>query len=524
MSKNIALVLLLALLAAWTGLAGQAQDWNWLSHSSGDGMETIQSVAVDPSGNTLAAVNCQGNCGFGPFSYSGSRYICVVKADPQGNWLWLQHSGNDDNLDVAAIAADAAGNSYIAGYFADSVTLGGTTLTSAGSFDVFAAKLDPAGNWLWARKAGDVLDQKAFDIALDSSANVYVAGRSNDQASLAVWSSAGTPLGGAVYPGTGTATCNDIAVDAVGNIYLAGYFTDSVTFGTTTLTSLGYEDIFTVKVTSSGNVDWARRAGGSSFDRALSLDVDATGSVYLTGSFIGTADFGTTSLTSAGQRDIFVSKLGSGGAWLGTVRAGGMGEDEGSAIAVSGPTAFYLTGYFSNTVSFGTTNLTSNGYRDIFAGKMNSAGTWLWAMGAGSSGGDEGLSLGLDAAGGLRIGGEYAGEAQFGSQILPENDPGGTYDYPEAFLVKIGDVIPRAPENLLLSISGDNAVLAWNPVTETIFSQPVTPDEYVVYYTVEDEIGGPYTELARLAGTSYTHLFVVAAEPRAFYRVTAVKN
>lgn len=60
----------------------------------------------------------------------------------------------------------------------------------------------------------------------------------------------------------------------------------------------------------------------------------------------------------------------------------------------------------------------------------------------------------------------------------------------------------------------------------------ITPDssgglriacEYIIYFSANDEINEPYTELARTAGTSYTHMFV-AAEPRTFYRVSALKS
>ena len=61
------------------------------------------------------------------------------------------------------------------------------------------------------------------------------------------------------------------------------------------------------------NLVWARQMGGTSDDYGNDIAVDGSGNVYTTGYFSGTVDFdpgmGVTSLTSAGNNDIFVSKL-----------------------------------------------------------------------------------------------------------------------------------------------------------------------------------------------------------------------
>src|SRR5674476_671097 len=104
---------------------------------------------------------------------------------------------------------------------------------------------------------------------------------------------------------------NSIAVDASGNVYTTGYFLGTVDFdpgaGTYNLTSAGGYDIFISKLDASGNFVWAKNMGGASDDRGTSIAVDASGNVYTTGSFRGTADFdpgaGTYNLTSAGSGD-----------------------------------------------------------------------------------------------------------------------------------------------------------------------------------------------------------------------------
>ena len=124
-----------------------------------------------------------------------------------------------------------------------------------------------------------------------------------------------------------------VAVDSSGNLYVAGNFQGAATFGIgeanqTTLSSAGNDDLFLAKYSSSGLLQWVKRAGGSLQDRALSIALDTAGNVYVTGYFQGSATFGLgeisqTTLTSAGGDDIYVAQYNSSGFCSGPgVRAG----------------------------------------------------------------------------------------------------------------------------------------------------------------------------------------------------------
>lgn len=102
---------------------------------------------------------------------------------------------------------------------------------------------------------------------------------------------------------------------------------------------------------------------------------------------MGTADFnpgtGTANLTTAGQSDIYISKLDADGNFLWAKRIGGNSWDDGSGISLDATGNIYVTGHFSGTVDFdpgaGTANLTSAGNYDIFICKLDAAGNFLWA-------------------------------------------------------------------------------------------------------------------------------------------------
>ena len=134
-------------------------------------------------------------------------------------------------------------------------------------------------------------------------------------------------------------------MDLNGNLYITGYFDSPLLiFGSTTLTnaSQGQGDIFVVKYNASGNVLWAKSAGGWYIDVGNGIAVDANGSSYITGMFNSPSiTFGNTVLTDSsgyfcgggqGCSDIFLVKYDSTGNVLWAQRAGGIDHDGGTGI------------------------------------------------------------------------------------------------------------------------------------------------------------------------------------------------
>ena len=153
------------------------------------------------------------------------------------------------------------------------------------------------------------------------------------------------------------------------------------------LISAGGNDVFVSKLDSTGVFVWANAFRGTGNDIGRSVAVDSSGNVYTTGYFSGTVDFnpgaGTANLVSAGESDVFVSKLNSAGEFVWAKRFGGTGTEEGLSIAVDSSGNVYTTGSFSDTVDFnpgeGAADLTSSpaGWTDVFVSKLNSLGVFV---------------------------------------------------------------------------------------------------------------------------------------------------
>lgn len=239
-----------------------------------------------------------------------------------------------------------------------------------------------------------------------------------------------------------------IVVDGTGNIYSCGAFNGTSDFdpgpGVYNLTSAGQEEIFVTKLDATGNLIWAKQMGGTGREGSRSIAVDASGNVYVTGTFNGTADFdpgpGVYSLSPVGSWDIFVIKLNSNGVFAWAHAFGGpTEEDRGLGIAVDATGNAYVTGSFKGTVDFNpgasTNNLTAD-YIDAFILKLKTDGSFDWAKKMGGIYTDMGNSITVDAAGFVYATGTFRG-------LNCDYDPGdgvaylNTYGDSDGFILKL---------------------------------------------------------------------------------------
>ena len=352
-------------------------------------------------------------------------------------FAWARQAGGTaGSSNGIAIAVDGSGNSYVTGNFQGSAAFGNTTLISTGgSHDIFVAKYDVAGNVVWAKKAGGTNGDSGSAIAIDGSGDIYVTGAFYGTATFDSTTFSSTGLedifiakyddtGNVVWArragGISTDAAYGIAVDGSGNSYITGDFFGSASFGSTTLTSAGSLDFFMAKYDAAGNIVWVKRAGGTDDEYGYGIVVDGSGNSYLTGAFYGTAAFGSTTLSNTSSfYDVFVAKFDAAGNVVWAKRAGGTNGDSGSAIAIDGSGNSYVTGAFVGAATFGSTTFSSvGGSYDIFVAKYDAAGNVVWARRAGGTDEDSAYGIAVDGSGNSYVTGEFAGTAIFGSTTL----------------------------------------------------------------------------------------------------------
>jgi len=169
----------------------------------------------------------------------------------------------------------------------------------------------------------------------------------------------------------GTGTDDGYGVSALpdGSSIVTGSFQGDAIFGSTTLTSAGGFDVFTAKMNADGTCAWATQAGGEGNEDGRGISALRDGSSIVTGRFGGTATFGSTTLTSAGGYDVFTAKMNADGTWAWATNAGGTGHDYGFGVSALPDGSSIVTGGFSDTATFGSTTLTSAGDYDVYTAR-----------------------------------------------------------------------------------------------------------------------------------------------------------
>ena len=187
---------------------------------------------------------------------------------PAASLDWAVQARGTSTSQGLDIAYEGAGGAIVTGYFSGEASFGSTSFTSRGSYDVFVMHVAASGAIDWAVQAG------------------------------------GTSADG----GYG------IAHDGAGGALVTGYFSGEASFGSTVLTSRGLQEVFVMHVTASGAIEWAVQAGGTSYDGGYGIAHDGAEGALVTGYFYGNASFGSTSLTSRGLQDVFVMHVMASGA------------------------------------------------------------------------------------------------------------------------------------------------------------------------------------------------------------------
>jgi hypothetical protein len=448
----------------------------------------------------------------------GTRYLLLLSMLITGafcsaqHFTWAKQFGIGNTFIAKSIVADHSGNSYFTGTFngtGDQDPSEGTfTLNSNGSGDIFVGKVNAAGNLVWLKSIGGGFSDNGMGIAVDPAGNVYVGGNFGQTVDF--------------DPGPGTYTINSpvynsifqsdaflLKLDADGDfiwagsisgerdeyitdlelkgsrIYVTGLFGKVTDFdiqstGSHTLFASTDRQAFVAAYTLSGQLEWVKMVDGNSEGTALSFD--SFDNVYVTGNFMGTADFdpssATSNLVSAGGQDLFVWKLDFNGNLVWAKGAGGSNHEESHAIVSDASGNVYLTGQFGFVTDLdpgtGTSSFTAtpgsdqmDKGTDIFILKLSSEGNYQWAKAMGGLGYDHGDAIALDMSGHVYIGGVFTFtvdfEPNYNDAILSVNNP-----MDEIFLLKLntaGDFFwlgqmggPEHDQLNSIAITSDNTI------------------------------------------------------------------
>jgi hypothetical protein len=345
----------------------------WTRFFSGQGDDIGNSVAVTENGNIVVAGAFAHDLtiGEGALESAGADDIFVAKLSPDGDRIWARAFGGRDVDAAHYVSAGPGGRIYVTGVFRDEVRFGDVTLQSEGDADIFALALSAEGVPIWARSFGargadygralvphpqGVALLGEFSLEVDFGAHALRSAGNRDLV-VALLDPHGEPIWARSFGGVYHEVGVDLAVDAAGHLIVTGSFDDEIDFGGGVMKAAGQSDAFILKLDAAGDHLWSMRIGDKEEDVGSGVTVDRYGNVIASGWFWYEAEFGDTTLESAGRRDGYVAKLTPDGEPIWAHRMGGELGDMARAVAVGEDGRVFVAGTFHRTARFGDVEL-----------------------------------------------------------------------------------------------------------------------------------------------------------------------
>jgi hypothetical protein len=411
------------------------------AHFAAVGSTYMRRVMVDGDGGIVVLGPIQGGADLGGGVLPSPPSVdaaAIVKLDADCDHVWSKAfpgAGGKTSFWTGALWPN--GDVAAVGNIAGTADFGGGARVPVGLEDLLVARFDPAGNHVWSKSYGLAnAMQWPHSAAIDPAGNVVVFGNYHTGASFGGTTFTGNGLFLAKLSGESGAHVwsksfaspssrgRSIVIDAAGDIFLTGRFTNTIAFGAVTLTAAGTgRDGFVVKLDDAGDTVWARRFGsptGSVDDYGHAVALDGAGGVLLSGRFGDSLAFDSGSVTSAGDRDIFLTALDGAGTSSWTKRFGGPGFDSALGMAVDGSSQIALAGRFEGTTDLGGVALTAVEDADAFVARYDDSGNHLWSRRFGGAGFQSASSVVSDASGKVIVTGYFGGSLEIeGRTIVP---------------------------------------------------------------------------------------------------------
>ena len=454
MMKSVFAIIGLLLFCCLPALPQSAKP-DWAISMAGNSYDACKAIALDNAGNVYAtgyfSTTVDFDAGPGVFNLSvvNAEDAYIAKYDPSGRLIWAKTIGDFRYQAGNALTLDASGNIYVTGIFFGTTDFdpgpGVANLISAGNEDIFVCKYDNTGNFIWAKRFGGPTNEFCNTIKLDGAGNIYINGYFENTADfdpgtgvfnlvsagasdifICKLNSDGLLQWARQIGGPSADVAFDIDLDEQDNVYSTGFYFALVDFdpgsGVFNLTSTASGDGYILKLNNGGGFMSAARLGGNSRVRCISLKLNKTGQVYVTGHFDGEADFdpgaGSLLLNSpVDDDDIFIGKYDLNLNLVWVKQIGGASFQKVFDIDTDDAGNIYTTGHYNGTADFDAgpaeKKLTALGDPDIFVLKMNAAGEFSWVAQATGSFYGSGYSLQVDKGNNIYVGGTFEGTKDF---------------------------------------------------------------------------------------------------------------
>ncbi len=416
----------------------------WWSAFGEAGMDDATAVAALDDGVQLAGL-IDGAVDFGGGTVgSAGPQAFVVRFDLDGSHQWSVATTGSGHVDHVQVATTSDEGAVIAGTYRGELKFSDESLPAAESEQpsLFIAWLTAGGELTRVTTFPGDGELRVHSVAISPSADVAVAGTLLGSievgpvmltggtfewdALLVVVGDDGAPKLATNMRTDGDTRDQHLSVaryDSAGGLWIGGSFRGTLDFANAPVPSIGTSDGIVARVEigatvqSANVVDPLVLGGGQSEVDVTALVVDDE--VTIGGTYSEQLVLGDVELESAGERDLFVARLGLDLTPVWASSMGSPGPETFAALDVDGHGHTSFTGSFTSDLSWsGMALATSNGGHDSLVAKLDDSGELMWARTFGRQGDDMGHGLAVDEDGQVLVAGAFTDGMMLDDEVL----------------------------------------------------------------------------------------------------------
>lgn len=319
---------------------------------------------------------------------NGPRDFWVIKYNSRGSMVWQKTFGGTNDDTASSIIQTSDGGYAIAGY---SFSNNGNVSGNHGLVDMWIIKISSSGALQWQKSLGGTANDYAYSIVQSTDGGYAVAGEtksnngdvSGNHGARDLWvvklSSAGTLQWQKTFGGNDDEVAKSIIATADGGYAVAGYTQSN---NGDVSGNQGDRDFWVIKINSAGTLQWQKTFGGTLVDSAATIVQNTDGSYTVAGD--------TSSNSGNGTYDFWVIKISSTGALQWQKTLGGTGDDWANSVIQTTDGGYVAAGYTGSNDG----NVSGNhGNYDLWIVKISSSGALQWQRALGGTNFDTASSV-----------------------------------------------------------------------------------------------------------------------------------
>jgi hypothetical protein len=395
---------------------------------------------------------------------NGSEDIFIAKFDANGSNLWSKNIGGNANTTMDYESANGVYDPvnhciYLSGHFVNNFYFPGVGYIT-GNSDIFLAKMDLDGNFIWAKKAGGNGHDGA-QVYVNPFGKIYLVTQSTDSAyfdnfhigsggaivtfdDLGVCLSAEVKYNTNIFSEFNSVRLNFIEKDL---IFYGTFITSTFTLDTTLTNSLGDKDAFIARADSTGKVKWLKRFQSEGRESINKVCINSNFDIAFLGDISDTLDILGINIPIAGY-DILVATIDQNGnlKWIKKMNINSNTLVVGLDVKLTTSNNVVVSGFFNSICNFESTQIISNTVKDMFVVKFDTTGAYLSHFNFGIA---TGGSLYVDNSNNLYVCGNFSNTVNIGNNNFTVY--GGSSDiYLAKFNASLGNNTRTAPNNTLI--------------------------------------------------------------------------